>query len=98
MVPFSRYPRTWRNGRMRERRFRCVFALVIAAFVLTACVATNLAPIGTGSGAFKPEADETQLWTASRLAEEKLAPQTALYQDDRLTTYLSGVVSRITPP
>jgi len=56
-----------------------------------------LAPIGGTPGRFSPEQDETQLWSALRQAEDKIAPPSAVYQDPRLTEYLTGLGDRLAP-
>jgi predicted Zn-dependent protease len=76
---------------------RTLIGLGAIALVASACLATNLAPIGEKTGAFTPEHDEAQLWSALRQAEDKVAPQNVIYQDARLTTYLSDLVNRLTP-
>jgi len=85
--------------RRPERRTSApIFVSLIAiALVLASCLSTNLQPIGSGPGSFTAESDEARLWSFLRDAQTKVAPQSALYQDERLTTYLTGLVGRLTP-
>ena len=71
--------------------------LIALALVLASCLSTNLQPIGSGPGSFNAESDEARLWSFLRDAETKVAPQSALYQDERLTIYLTGLVARLAP-
>ena len=70
---------------------------VIAILLLTACVSTNLPPIGSTSR-FTPEDDERQLWQAGRQVEDKVLPPTAVYENAPLEQYLTGIAGRVTPP
>ena len=72
--------------------------LITTALVLASCLSTNLQPIGGGTGSFTAEPDEAQLWSSLQAAEGKVAPQTQLYQDQRLNAYLAALVTRLTPP
>jgi hypothetical protein len=75
-----------------------LIGLTAVALVLAACLSTDLRPIGSEPGSFTAESDEVRLWSSLRAAEGKIAPQSALYQDDRLTAYLTGIVTRLEPP
>jgi predicted Zn-dependent protease len=95
-------PLAWLNTEHAEMsriliRFRVILALATITVLAPACVSTNLAPIGGTNGRFALERDEADLWSALRQAESKVAPQSAIYQDDRLTQYLTDLANRLTP-
>lgn len=77
--------------------FRAV-ALATLLLFTASCVSTQLPPISSQGGAFKPLPDEQALWEAAREEEEKLLENAKLYQDPLLESYLEGVVSRLNPP
>jgi beta-barrel assembly-enhancing protease len=77
--------------------FRSV-ALATLLLVLASCVSTQVPPISSQGGAFKPTRDEQALWESSREEEKKLLENVKLYQDPLLDSYLGQVVSRLNPP
>lgn len=66
--------------------------LVVAA----ACLSTDLSPIGS-SATFSPEEDESKLWGVLRQTEAKIAQPKSVYEDPRLSEYLTTVVNRLAP-
>lgn len=76
--------------------FRAV-ALATLLLFTASCVSTQLPPISSQGGAFKPLADEQALWDQSRDEEEKLLEKAKLYQDPLLDSYLEQVVSHLNP-
>lgn len=77
-------------------RFRT--ATLFAAVLAAACAATNLPPISSAGAAFKPLADEQELWAQSRREEDALSAHALLYSDPQLEAYLSRIVARLNPP
>ncbi len=77
--------------------FRAVALATLLLFTVS-CVSTQLPPISSQGGSFKPLPDEQALWEQSREEEEKLLDNAKLYQDPLLESYLEGVVSRLNPP
>ena len=73
-------------------------ALATLLLVLASCVSTQVPPISSQGGAFKPSRDEQALWDQSREEEKKLLEKVKLYQDPLLDSYLGQVVSRLNPP
>ncbi len=77
--------------------FRAV-ALGTLLLFTASCVSTQLPPISSQGGSFKPLPDEQALWEQAREEEKKLLDNAELYQDPLLESYLEGVVSRLNPP
>lgn len=77
--------------------FRSV-ALATVLLVAASCVSTQVPPISSQGGSFKPLRDEQALWDQSRDEEKKLLENVKLYHDPLLDSYLEGVVARLTPP
>ena len=77
--------------------FRSV-ALATLLLVLASCVSTQVPPISSQGGAFKPSRDEQALWDQSREEEKKLLEKVNLYEDPLLDSYIGQVVSRLNPP
>jgi len=77
--------------------FRSV-ALATLLLVAASCVSTQVPPISSQGGSFKPLRDEQALWDESRAEEEKLLENVRLYEDPLLDSYLEEVVARLTPP
>jgi predicted Zn-dependent protease len=77
--------------------FRSV-ALATLLLVLSSCVSTQLPPISSQGGSFKPLRDEAALWQESRDEEQKLLEKVKLYDDPLLDSYLEQVVDRLNPP
>jgi predicted Zn-dependent protease len=73
-------------------------ALATLLLVAVSCVSTQVPPISSQGGAFKPLRDEQQLWDQSREEEKKLLEKVKLYQDPLLDSYLEHVVARLNPP
>src|SRR2546427_4322764 len=73
--------------------------LCAVALLLTACLSTNLAPIGApGTGSlFSPENDERELWEATRQAEAQVLSNKSRYEDGAMETYLQQIADRLTP-
>ena len=78
------------------RRFRFLVLPTAAILLLSACLSTDLSPIGSTRN-FTPEEDERQLWRALRQAEEKVLPPKAVYEDSALEQYLTDIARRVTP-
>jgi beta-barrel assembly-enhancing protease len=77
--------------------FRAV-ALATLVLFTSSCVSTQLPPISSQGGSFKPLPDEMALWEQAREEEETLLENAKLYQDPLLDSYLEGIVSRLNPP
>jgi predicted Zn-dependent protease len=77
--------------------FRSV-ALATLLLFTASCVSTQLPPISSQGGSFKPLRDEQALWEQSREEEKKLLENAKLYEDPLLESYLEGVVSHLNPP
>ena len=73
-------------------------ALATLLLVLASCASTQLPPISSQGGSFKPLRDEQALWDQSREEEKKLLENVNLYEDPLLESYLEGVVGRLNPP
>lgn len=78
------------------RRFNMLSMSVIIVLFISACLSTNLPPIGS-IGSFTPEDDELQLWQALRQAEEKVLSPKMVFDDPALEHYLTEIVRRVTP-
>ncbi|HEV8580377.1 MAG TPA: M48 family metalloprotease [Thermoanaerobaculia bacterium] len=76
--------------------FRSV-ALATVLLVTASCVSTQVPPISSQGGSFKPLRDEQALWDESREEEKKLLENVKLYHDPLLDSYLEGIVGRLTP-
>jgi beta-barrel assembly-enhancing protease len=77
--------------------FRSV-ALATLLLVAASCVSTQVPPISSQGGSFKPLRDEQALWDQSREEEKKLLENVRLYQDPLLDSYLEQVVTHLNPP
>jgi len=77
--------------------FRSV-ALATLFLVAASCVSTQVPPISSQGGSFKPLRDEQALWDQSREEEKKLLENVKLYHDPLLDSYLEQVVGRLNPP
>jgi predicted Zn-dependent protease len=77
--------------------FRSV-ALATVLLVAASCVSTQVPPISSQGGAFKPLRDEQALWERAREEEKKLLENARLYQDPLLDSYLEQIVTRLNPP
>ena len=77
--------------------FRAVALATLLLFTVS-CVSTQLPPISSQGGSFKPLPDEQALWDQAREEEEKLLDNARIYQDPLLESYLEGVISRLNPP
>jgi beta-barrel assembly-enhancing protease len=77
--------------------FRSV-ALATLLLVAASCVSTQVPPISSQGGSFKPLRDEQALWDQSREEEKKLLENVKLYHDPLLEAYLGQVVGHLNPP
>jgi len=76
--------------------FRSV-ALATLLLIAASCVSTQVPPISSQGGSFKPLRDEQALWDQSRDEEKKLLENVKLYKDPLLDSYLEQVVSHLNP-
>jgi predicted Zn-dependent protease len=65
--------------------------------VLVSCASTRLAPIGSEPGAFRPQADERELWAQSARLAQALHDKGLIQDGAALDAYLDGVAARLLP-
>jgi len=79
---------------------RAIASVAVVASLLfsqTACLTTDVPPVGVGP-TFTPENDERELWLQAQAEERKLRDKATLYQDPILESYLNDMAMRLAPP